>query len=88
MASETGRAPTVRNICFTINADERGGGKPLLLLDMEHETWAHVKYCVYQRELGGNTHHEHFQGYMELSASRTFEQIHSMEGMERARFAP
>lgn len=72
------RAPRHRNICFTINAD---GENPLLLLDFEHDTWQHVKFCVYQRELGS---HEHFQGYMEFSEQMTFSAIVAMEGMEHA----
>lgn len=73
-----GRAPRHRNVCFTINADEKF---PLLLLDMQHQTWEHVKFCIYQREMG---EHEHFQGYVEFSEQRTFAQICSMEGMEGA----
>jgi len=73
-----GRAPRHRNVCFTINGD---AARELRLLDMEHETWQHVKYCVYQREMGS---HEHFQGYMELTTAKTYDQIHQMEGMESA----
>ncbi len=74
------RAPQHRNICFTVNAD---GENPLLLLDMVHETWHHVKYCVYQRELGT---HEHFQGYLELTTPKTFNALHDLEGLETAHF--
>jgi len=71
------RAPTVRNICFTINMDL------MPLLDFTHPTWQHVKFCVYQREQAG---HEHFQGYMEFTISKTYAAIHAMDGMEGARF--
>lgn len=53
----------------------------MLLLDPCHPTWQHVKYLIYQREIGN---HEHFQGYMEFSNSLTYSAICSMEGMERA----
>jgi len=75
------RAPRVRNVCFTINAD---GEEPLLLLDPEHPTWQHCKFLVYQREMGS---HEHFQGYLELTEAKTYSALHLMEGLERARFA-
>jgi len=74
-------------VCFTINKREETEADheaPLLLLDMEHETWQHVKYCVYQREVGGNTHHEHFQGYVEFTTPKSYSAICNMEGMERA----
>lgn len=74
------RAPQHRNICFTVNQD---GEHPLLLLDTEHESWQHVKYCVYQRELGS---HEHFQGYLELTTPKSFEALHALEGFETAHF--
>ncbi len=72
--------PRYRNICFTINADYP---KDLLLLDMEHESWYRVKFCVYQREI---ENHEHFQGYMELEIPMSFTSLHMLEGLERASF--
>lgn len=74
------RDPQYRNICFTINAGE---GDELRLLDFSHSTWAPAKYCIYQREMG---EHEHFQGYLELSRSMTFKQLHLLEGLETAHF--
>ncbi len=74
------RAPQYRNICYTINVD---GEELMPLLDETHDTWQHVKYNVYQREIG---EHEHFQGYMELTQSKTFEALHMMEGLERGHF--
>lgn len=74
------RAPQHRNICFTVNAD---GEEPLLLLDPLHETWNHVKFCVYQREMGS---HEHFQGYLELTTPKTYDALHNLEGLETAHF--
>ncbi len=73
-------APKHRNICYTVNAD---GERPLLLLDELHPTWQHVKYNVYQRELGS---HEHFQGYLELTIPKTYEALHDLEGLETAHF--
>jgi len=69
--------PRVRNICFTIN------GEDLLLLDPMHPTWSHVKFLIYQRELGT---HEHFQGYLELDQQVTFAKLHTFEGLEGAHF--
>lgn len=74
------RDPQVRNVVFTLNAQE---GEDLLLLDMDHPTWTNVKYVIYQREMGS---HEHFQGYIEFSQPKTYASIHAMEGLERARF--
>lgn len=72
--------PKYRNICFTVNAQD---GVELRLLDFAHPTWAKVKYLIYQREMG---EHEHFQGYMELTAQLSFKQLHKLEGLERAHF--
>jgi len=69
------RTPQCRNVCFTINGDM------LLLLDPTHPTWQHCKYVVYQREFGT---HEHFQGYMEFTISKTYAAIHLMQGMAEA----
>jgi len=69
--------PRVRNVCFTIN------GENLLLLDPTHPTWKHVKFLIYQREVGT---HEHFQGYLELDQQVTFRQLHTFEGLEGAHF--
>lgn len=69
--------PRVRNICFTINGDD------LRLLDPTHPTWKHVKFLIYQREVGT---HEHFQGYLELDQQMTFRQLHTFEGLEGAHF--
>nr|DAV38826.1 MAG TPA: Rep protein [Cressdnaviricota sp.] len=77
----TERAPRVRNVCFTVNATD---GIELLLLDFDHPTWQHVKYCVYQREMAG---HEHFQGYLELTEAKTYDALHNIEGLEHAHFA-
>ncbi len=74
------RSPQYRNICYTVNREEEA---PLRLLDEQHHTWQHVKYNIYQREMGTN---EHFQGYMELSQSKTYEAMHKMEGLETAHF--
>jgi len=72
------RQPQVRHVCFTVNASDE---EPLRLLDFEHPSWHHVKFCVYQREFGS---HEHFQGYMEFSQPKTYNAIHLLAGMERA----
>jgi len=77
MEQPSERAPTVRNVCFTLNGDL------MPLLDPLHATWQHVKFCVYQREFGS---HEHFQGYIEFTNSKTFAQIHALEGLEDAHF--
>lgn len=74
------RDPQYRNICFTVNAE---GEEPLLLLDMLHSSWQHVKFCVYQRELGSN---EHFQGYLELTTPKSYSALHALEGLETAHF--
>jgi len=87
MASETGTAPRVRNVCFTVHR-RAGEDEELRLLDMEHETWVNVRYCVYQREIGGNTQKEHFQGYMELTKACTYAQIQSWDGLEQAHLEP
>lgn len=79
---ESGRGSQVRNICFTINRGEREEDE-LLLLDFNHPTWHHVKFCIYQREMG---EHEHFQGYMEFTQPKAYSAIHRMDGMERAHF--
>jgi len=71
------RAPTVRNICFTVNGDL------IPLLDPLHPTWTNTKFLIYQREQEG---HEHLQGYLELTNSKTFKQIHLMDGLEDAHF--
>jgi len=76
----TERAPQHRNVCFTVNADYP---HQLRLLDMEHSSWAKVKFCVYQRECA---EHEHFQGYLELDSSMTFSALHNLEGLEGAHF--
>nr|WAE42805.1 MAG: replication associated protein [Cressdnaviricota sp.] len=76
------RAPTHRNLCFTINAKE---GVDLRLLDFTHPTWTNVRYCVYQREMAD---HEHFQGYIEFTSQKSFDAVHAMEGMERAHLEP
>jgi len=73
-------APRVRNVVFTVNAEE---GHPLRLLDLTHPTWVHVKYCVYQREMAN---HEHFQGYLELDTPMTYDALHQFEGLDRAHF--
>jgi len=75
-----GRQPQHRNVCFTVNKDDRA---LLRLLDETHPTWQHVKYCIYQREMGS---HEHFQGYMELTCGKTFAALHNLEGLEHAHF--
>jgi len=69
--------PRVRNICFTVNGDL------IPLLDFQHPTWQHVKFCVYQRE---HANHEHFQGYLELSSAKTYSALHNLEGLEEAHF--
>ncbi len=74
------RLPRVRNVCFTVNQVDE---KLLLLLDMDHETWNKVKYCIYQRELGSN---EHFQGYMELNEAMSYNAMHLLDGLETAHF--
>lgn len=70
----------VRNFVFTVNASD---SEPLLLLDPQHESWQHVKYCIYQREMGT---HEHFQGYIELDQGLSYDQLHNFEGLEGAHF--
>lgn len=75
--TEEERGPRVRNICFTIN------GEAMRLLDPCHPTWKNVRYLIYQREIGT---HEHFQGYLELTQSMTYAQIHQFEGLEGAHF--
>lgn len=72
--------PRYRNICFTVQALE---GEPLRLLDFSHPTWQHVKYCIYQREMGT---HEHFQGYLELTNQKTFKALHRLDGLKTAHF--
>lgn len=72
--------PRVRNVVFTINKD---GEEDLLLLDPTHPTWNHIRYCIYQREMGS---HEHFQGYLELQTAQTYSALHMFDGLERARF--
>jgi len=73
------KGPQARNVCFTINALE---GEDLVVLDPL--LWPScVTYVIYQREIGS---HEHFQGYMELNQSRTYEQMHQWPGLEGAHF--
>lgn len=73
-------APRHRNVVFTINATYPHA---LRLLDMEHDTWQKVKFCVYQRECA---EHEHFQGYMELTDQLTYDALHKLAGLENAHF--
>jgi len=73
-------APRHRNVVFTVNASYPTA---LRLLDLEHPSWTHVKFCVYQRECAG---HEHFQGYMEFDTQLTYAQMHELEGLESAAF--
>ncbi|ANN22660.1 replication initiation associated protein [Circular ssDNA virus sp.] len=85
MTDEDG--PRVRNIVFIINAiDGDDLVSQLRLLDFQHPTWKHVKYCIYQRECGGEENRIHFQGYMEFHIQQTYKQIHAMEGMHNAHF--
>jgi len=72
--------PKHRNVVFTINASYPHA---LRMLDMEHDTWQHVKFCVYQRECAS---HEHFQGYMEFDTPMSYKAMHKLEGMESAAF--
>lgn len=64
-------------MCFTVN------GEDLRLLDFDHSSWAGVRFCVYQREIGT---HEHFQGYLELDCQMTYRQLHGLVGLEEAHF--
>lgn len=75
MATDEG--PRVRNICFTVNGDD------LRLLDPTHPTWRHVRFLIYQREVGT---HEHFQGYLELDQQVSYATLHTFEGLEGAHF--
>jgi len=77
MEGEGDLGPRVRNVCFTIN------GENLRLLDPTHHTWTHVKFLIYQREVGT---HEHFQGYLELDQQVTYAKLHTFEGLEGAHF--
>lgn len=70
----------IRNFVFTVNATD---GEDLRLLDPTHFSWRHVKYVIYQREMGT---HEHFQGYIELEQGLTYDQLHQFEGLEGAHF--
>lgn len=69
-----------RNVVFVINATYP---HPLLLLDMEHDSWQHVKFCVYQRECAG---HEHFQGYIEFDTPLSYKAMHKLDGLDTANF--
>lgn len=76
--------PRVRNICFTVFAEQHTEGPELL--DFTHVSWAHVKYCIYQREICPKTNRVHLQGYLELTNQKTYEALHMLEGLENAHF--
>lgn len=77
-----------RNYLFTINFSVAPNGNyvhvPRLL---DCELWgAHsVKYCVYQLECGANGT-LHFQGYLECRGNKSYVQLQTLEGLERAHF--
>lgn len=87
---EGGKGPRVRNVVFTVNAVDGTEVGPMneriRMLDFQHRTWADVKYCIYQYEVGAETGRLHMQGYLELSRQKTYKQLHEMEGLEHASF--
>lgn len=71
-----------RCYCITVNASE---DEELRLLDPG--TWPHVTFFVYQREVGGQDHREHFQAYMELDSAVRFSTLQTTcEGLATAHF--
>lgn len=67
-----------RSYVFTIN-------NPTGLLDFDALS-AHVRYLVYQEEVGSNGTH-HFQGYLELLKPMRIAALHKLTGLETAFFA-
>lgn len=84
VADEGGDGPRVRNVCFTVFAEQHTEGPELL--DFTHRTWQHVKYCIYQREICPKTNRIHLQGYLELTNQKTYAALHLLEGLENAHF--
>jgi len=76
-------AGRARNIVFRITWPETEEGLPLL----DPSTWPDCKYCVYQLEIGDDTHRLHYQGYMEFTGAKRFAWLHAnCDGLESANF--
>lgn len=75
-------AGRARNYMFTINF---GDGDVTTLLPEEFPEW--LTYAVWQLEVGDEGT-PHYQGYLECSGKRSFAQIHSIPGFERAHLEP
>lgn len=77
-----------RNFVFTINFKftEQGwiNGFPRLLDFSLFPSW--ITYVIYSLELGEESGTHHFQGYLECSGKKSYVQLHSVPGLERARF--